>query len=234
MAISERPDLIQDGDDRFPSKWDGQRMSLDKFLALPEEKPALEYSEGVVRQKMAPTADHAEIQFTLTSALSATANQQQLGRAFSEIRFTYEGVSYVPDVGYYRRERLQTRSGRRYARDLGPPDIAIEVVSPEQRLSRLIQKCVKFLALGTTVALIVDPEDDAVLAFRAGQLPQVLRGDDRIDLDDVLPGFQMTVAQLFQSILPDWLDEPPDIEPDQPTVTTPQADDAAASGRSEG
>ena len=46
MAISERPDLIHEGDDRFRSKWDGQRMSLDKFMALPEEKPALEYDEG--------------------------------------------------------------------------------------------------------------------------------------------------------------------------------------------
>ena len=170
----------------------------------------------------------------LRNALSGTADPQQQGRAFVEVRFTYEGVSFVPDVGYYRRERLQTRSGRRYVRDLGPPDIAVEVVSPEQRLARLIQKCLNFLTLGTTVALIVDPEDEAVLALRAGQLPRVMRGDDRIDLDDVLPGFTLTVAQLFRAILPDWLDEPAEIEPEQSATADAQPGDAAASGRSEG
>jgi Uma2 family endonuclease len=219
MAISGRPDLIHESDDRFRSQWDGQRMSLEEFLALPEEKPALEYSEGVVRQKMAPTPDHTEVQAVLRDVLNTVAEKPRLGRAFIEVRFTYEGVSFVPDVGYYRRERLQTRPGRRYVRDLGPPDIAVEVVSPEQRLARLIQKCVNFLALGATVALIVDPEDEAVLALRAGQLPRVMRGDDRIDLDDVLPDFTMTVAQLFRAILPDWLDEPSDSEtPANPPV----------------
>jgi hypothetical protein len=31
----------------------------------------------------------------------------------------------------------------------------------------------------------------------------VLRGDDRIDLDDVLPGFSLTVNQLFATSAPD-------------------------------
>ncbi|MCC7369737.1 MAG: hypothetical protein IT306_15005, partial [Chloroflexi bacterium] len=53
MAISERPDLIQENDDRFRSQWVGQHMSLQEFLALPEEKPALEFQDGVVTQKMA-------------------------------------------------------------------------------------------------------------------------------------------------------------------------------------
>lgn len=31
-----------------------KRMTLDEFLALPEEEPALEYGEGVVTQKVSP------------------------------------------------------------------------------------------------------------------------------------------------------------------------------------
>lgn len=209
MAISERPDLIGEGDDSFRSPWDGQRMTLEAFLALPEEKPALEYVDGVVQQKMAPTPDHTELQVILRNTLSTTADEQRSGRAFLETRFVHDGIAFVPDVGYYRRERLQTRPGRRYARNLGPPDIAIEIVSPEQRLARQIQKCLGYLELGSVISLLVDPDDEAVLAFRAGQQPKVLRGADRIDIDEVLPGFMLTVENLFRAILPQWLDEPP-------------------------
>ena len=46
-----------------------------------------------------------------------------------------------------------------------------------------------------------------MLVFRAGQPLLVLEGDDRIDLDDVLPGFDLTVDAMFDGLAPDWLDE---------------------------
>ena len=227
MAISERPDLTSEDEARFRSPWDGQRMTLEEFLALPEEKPYLEYVDGVVQQKMAPTPDHIELQAILRNTLNASADGRHLGRAFTEVRFVHEGVAFVPDVGYYRREHLQVLPGRRYAQNLGVPDIAIEVVSPEQRLTRQIQKCLRFLELGAALSLVVDPEDEAVLAFRPGQQPVVLRGADRIDLDDVLPGFPLTVEQLFRAVVPDWL-------VDGQSADSSQADDAAAPDRSDG
>ncbi len=39
-----------------------RRMTLEEFLALPEEKPALEYEDGVVTQKMPPQGKHASLQ----------------------------------------------------------------------------------------------------------------------------------------------------------------------------
>lgn len=239
MAISTRPDAPGDGYDGGRSPWDGQRMSLEAFLALPEQKPALEYLEGIAWQKMAPTPDHSEVEAVLYTALNEAANPQQLGRAFLEVRFVQDGAAYVPDVGYYRRSRLRLRPGRRYERDLGPPDVAIEVVSPEQPLGRLTQKCLNYLRLGTAVALVVDPDDEAVVAFRMGQPPQVWRGADRINLGEVLPGFVLTVEQLFRAIVPDWLDEPPEIETEMQARSAQageaaQTEDAAASERSDG
>ncbi|MGE3271881.1 MAG: Uma2 family endonuclease [Chloroflexota bacterium] len=215
MAISERQDaIVADG----ASPWDRQRMTLMEFLTLPEQKPALEFADGVVTQKVAPTPDHVELQAILRDVLNATANAHRAGRAFVEIQFVHDGVAFVPNVGYYRRERLATRPGGRYARDLGVPDIAIEIVSPDQRISGQIQKCVRYLELGSTIALLVHPEDEAVLAFRAGQAPQVFRGSDPIMVDDVLPGFSLRVDELFQAIVPDWLSE--DADAGQPEDVT--------------
>ena len=50
------------------------------------------------------------------------------------------------------------------------------------------------------MALLLDPDDETVLAFRPGVSPIVVRGAARIDLDDVLPGFQLTAAELFAAL----------------------------------
>ena len=218
MAISERSDTFGDSG---PSRWAGQCMTIEEFLALPEQKPALEYEAGTVTQKMAPTPDHIELQAILREAFNATAEQHHFGRAFAEVRFRASDVAYVPDVGYYRRERLRTRPGHRYARDLGLPDIAVEIVSPEQSVTSLIRKCQRYLALGASIALLVDPDDETVLAFRLGQPVRVLRADDRIEVDDVLPGLTLTVRELFDAIVPRWVEEP-DVSAEQslPNQTT--------------
>jgi Uma2 family endonuclease len=180
-------------------------MTLEEFLALPEERPALEFDEGMVTQKLAPTPDHVELQAILRQAFNEAADEHNLGRAFFEVRFRAENLAQVPDVGYYRLERLQIRKPNRYARDLGIPDIAVEIVSPEQSGTSLIRKCQRYLALGAQIALVVDPEDEAILAFRPGQPVRVLQVDDRIDVDDVLPGVTLTVRELFDAIMPAWV-----------------------------
>jgi hypothetical protein len=80
----------------------------------------------------------------------------------------------------------------------------------------------------------VHPDEETVFALRAGGRLQLLKGDAVVDADDVLPGFPLTVQDLFESVNWDWLDEPPEIEPESTTSTADaQADDATASERSD-
>jgi hypothetical protein len=69
------------------------------------------------------------------------------------------------------------------------------------------------MTLETFLAL---PEDETSLEFDGGLVTQkaapqlrALRGDDRIDLDEVLPGFDLTVNELFASVMDDWMLEEP-------------------------
>ena len=50
------------------------------------------------------------------------------------------------------------------------------------------------------MALLVDADDVSVVAFRAGAEPRVLHGDERVDLGDVLPGFQLRAGDLFDAL----------------------------------
>ena len=124
--------------------------------------------------------------------------------ALPELRTTYSGLSRVPDIAVYLWDRIPRRSdGQIEDRFNSPPDIAVEIVSPEQRIADLISKCIWYVKNGVKIALIADPDQDVVLRFRPDALPDVLIGDDRIDLDEVLPGFEMTVNQLFGSLVLD-------------------------------
>lgn len=205
MAISERPDITHD---RAPSPWVGRRMTLEEFLVLPEEKPALEYIDGVVRQKVAAKPVHGSLQAFLVGAIDQVARPRRLGIVLPETRFVARRWAPVPDIVFYRRERLRVR--RAPPDFTEPPDLAIEILSPGQTLSEQMQKCLDYVARGTVIALLVHPEEEGVFAFRSEQPLRVLRGDDRINLDDVVPGFELTVRQLFEAVNWGWLDESPE------------------------
>jgi len=176
-------------------------LSLEQFLKLPDEKPALEYEEGVVSQKVSPKGHHSTLQLTLASVINAWAKPEKRAYAFPELRATFAGRSYVPDVSVYRWERIPRDSSGRVAQDfLLPPDVAIEIISPGQGVTGLVRRCLWYVGNGVTAALLVDPEDESILLFRASQSPLALSGEDRLDLPDVLPGFALSAGELFAAL----------------------------------
>lgn len=174
-----------------------ERMTLEEFLKLPEEEPALEFEDGVVTQKVAPQGQHSALQPTLAGVINQFTVPKKLAFAFTELRTTFSGASLVPDIAVYRWERIPRGSDGRIANVIpGQPDIAIEIVSPSQSVTSLIRTCQRYLDRGVPIALILDADDESVILLKDG-LARVLHGDDRIDLSEVLPGFELTVRQVF-------------------------------------
>lgn len=176
-------------------------LTLDRFLALPEEEPALEFWQGGVCQKVSPKGRHAVLQAELIQRLNQYGLPGRLARAMPELRTTFGGASFVPDVAVYRWRRIAVEADGRIADDfVTPPDIAIEIVSPQQRVNALIRRCLWYVTNGVQAALLVDPDDESVIVFRPETHPVACHGGDGIDLSDILPGFALTVEQLFSSL----------------------------------
>jgi Uma2 family endonuclease len=181
-------------------------LTLEEFLQLPEEKPALEYHEGVVTQKVSPKIRHGRFQYRLCDLFNDAAEPTGLGLAFPETRFTAGGASFVPDVSYYRRERIPlSADGDLLQEDFhDPPGIAVEIASPDQRISVLVRKCLAYAEMGVPISLLVDPQDRSVFDIRPGAPTRALRGTDRIEPGDVLPGVELTASELFDLFPPRW------------------------------
>src|SRR5438270_10985383 len=79
-----------------------QGLTLEEFLTLPAEKPALEFAEGMVTQKVSPKYEHSALQTGLVLLLDRLTGSGKLARVFTELRTTFGGRSYVPDVCLYR------------------------------------------------------------------------------------------------------------------------------------
>jgi Uma2 family endonuclease len=188
--------------------WPAPYLTVYEFLALPEIKPYLEYDRGIVRQKCSANADHGALQVEIASRINKIGRGRRLGLGFIEARFVTPTWAPTPDVAYYRKERIRPVSDDRIGELYVAPDIAVEIVSPGEHVERLFEKCTRYVALGGTVGLVVDPEGETVYDIRPSEPLRVLRGDDPIDLEPVLPDFSMTVRALFDSMVDDWLLEP--------------------------
>ncbi len=175
-----------------------RRLTLEEFLELPEEEPALEFEDGMVTQKVPPQGKHARLQLSIGKIFDRFSEPNKVALAFTELRTTYAGLSRVPDVAVYQWERIPRDSDGKIANDFrAPPDIAVEIVSPGQSVNQLVQRCLWFVSHGVKVALLVDPSPESVLVFRPDRVPIVLAGADNLDLGDALPGFTIAVQDIF-------------------------------------
>src|SRR6266540_1448524 len=92
-------------------------LTLEEFLRRPERKPALEFADGVATQKVMPGGRHSMLRGAFVGWFNWLAEPQKLALALLELRTTYGGASYVPDVSVYRWERIPRGATGRIADD---------------------------------------------------------------------------------------------------------------------
>ena len=96
----------------------------------------------------------------------------------------------APDVAFVRRGR---EIGEGFID--GPPDLAVEVLSPGDRPGYVSEKVAEWLEAGTQAVWVVDPRKRTVTVHVAGREPRVL--EDILTGGRVLPGFELSLARLF-------------------------------------
>lgn len=85
-----------------------------------------------------------------------------------------------------------------------PPDWVIEILSPDQRPTRVINNILFCLNHGTRLGWLVDPEEKNMIIFQPGQQPIGREEpDDRLLMLSILEDWQLTVGKMF-----DWLNLP--------------------------
>jgi Uma2 family endonuclease len=171
---------------------------LKRFLRLPEFKPALEFIGGRIIQKMSPMLPDSVIQLDLASALNAFARPRKLGRAYTELRAVFGGAAQVPDISFFRADRVpKLVPGEKVPILLIPPDIAVEISSPGQTTAFLRRKLRHTIRHGSKLGWLIKPKRKEIEILRSGLDPEILKVGDVLSGEDVLPGFSLTLEEIF-------------------------------------
>lgn len=173
----------------------------EELMSLPDDGNKYEVVNGEL--VMTPTgAEHEHIGAVLLEKLLGYARSHRLGTVWgSSVGFRLRGGNVrSPDVSFVAKEKLAglKRPPKKFPEYA--PDLAVEILSPEDTVERLHEKIVEYFENGTRLVWVVNPEEQTVLVYRGPQPEKLLRTGDQLDGEKVLPGFAMPVSELFAEL----------------------------------
>jgi Uma2 family endonuclease len=158
-----------------------------------------ELVKGELLDMPPPGYHHGRIIFELGYLLAAYIKPRHLGRLLgAETGFrlsrdpdTVRGI----DIAFVSTARQPAGELPGYFD--GAPDLAVEVLSPNDRAIDIDAKIADLLQAGAKLVWVVNPQRQTVTVHAPGAQPVVLTATDTVEGGDVLPGFACVVAQLL-------------------------------------
>jgi Uma2 family endonuclease len=167
-------------------------LTLEKFLTLPETKPASEYVDGKILQKPMPKTRHSRLQGKLINTINEVTEAPRIAYAFPELRCTFGGRSIIPDIAVLRWNNIPLDENREPLDNvLSAPDWTIEILSPDQSANRVTGNILHCLKHGCSLGWLVDPGDRSILLLQSNQQPELRYGQDTLI---VLEGIDLTLT----------------------------------------
>lgn len=167
-------------------------------IVLPETEPETEWVRGRALQKVSPKRDHSRLQGALVMRLDRWATGR--GEVGPEWRFRVAPPGelrrpLVPDVAYVSNERLRPLSDEEIEVPPLAPDIAVEILSPNDRRIDVDDKIDVYLRAGSSLVIVVDPKRRIV---ELHDRVQTVHLDETGTLEhSALPDFAYPVRDLF-------------------------------------
>lgn len=186
-----------------PGSIPGNRTTtVEEFERLPDEDGyRVELDRGRPVREPVPAPLHGRLALKLGVRLNAFAEQHDLGLTFDAAGFVLSrdpDTVRAPDLSFVSNARLPARE---YAGTYWrmAPDLAVEILSPSNRPAEVLRKASEYIDAGSRLVWLVDARRRTVTVVRPGVDPVTLGADDALDGADVLPGFRLPLAELFDT-----------------------------------
>lgn len=184
-------------------------VNLEELLALGEDA-RVEVIEGVIRRMSPVGVLHHIILNNLYLPLASYVQAHDLGSVLPDGVIYLMGQSsaslrssFVPDLGYIRAEDVP--SGWQIDKPYpGAPTLAVEIMSPQDLTTEIVQKTRTYLAGGTLEVWIIYPESREIHRYRAAEpaVVRVYREGETFEPEALFPGLTLSVNDIFR--LPPW------------------------------
>ena len=139
-------------------------VPVEVYLRTGDYEPDAEYVDGVIEERPMGQFDHATWQQALQLWFLQNKSQWNI-RVLPELRVRTSPTRYrIPDVTVFDRDRPIEQILTH------PPVAVFEVLSPEDRISRMMRKLADYEAMGVRNIFVIDPEEDAYSRYVDGRL----------------------------------------------------------------
>lgn len=175
-------------------------MTADDLFQLADDGYKYELVKGELIRMPPAGAEHGSIATNVGSLLKSHVKAHNLGVVCAaDTGFLLSrdpDLVRAPDASFVARERIPPE-GIPVGYWPFAPDLAVEVISPNDRFDDVLQKVAEYFAAGTRLVWVVHPKTRTVLVYRSLRDIRSLGTDDELSGEDVLPGFSCRVAELF-------------------------------------
>jgi Uma2 family endonuclease len=171
-------------------------ITAEELAKFPADDYRYELVEGRVIRMSPVEWQHGDIVMQFGTRLGRHVDAGNLGRVVTEVGFILArnpDTVRAPDLAFVGRDRLPSRRGF----FPGPPDLAVEVLSPADRQTDVRAKADEYLTHGVRLVLVLDPDEQTVGVFRRLTAPVVLGVEDELDIGDVVADFRCSVREIF-------------------------------------
>jgi Uma2 family endonuclease len=172
-------------------------ITAEEFEHWPEEEGKTELVDGRVVSMSPVGPGHGWVVGQMLVLLHQHVRPRNLGMVGPEIGVTLRrnpDTVRAPDIAFLRRDRIPEVLPKGFWK--GPPDLAVEVLSPDDRPGEMRRKVSDYLSSGVPCVVVIDPEARTIVVSRpAGTV--ALASGDTLDLDDVIEGFRCAVDDVF-------------------------------------
>ena len=175
-------------------------ITAEELLHMPDSGVRRELIHGEVREMTPAGFEHGCIVLNFAEALNGHVRDQRLGSvSVSDPGFILArnpDTVRAPDVAFIARERVAAL--RKLTGFLpGAPDLAVEVISPNDTYSEVDEKVETWLAAGCRMVVVANPRNRSLKVFHSRTDVTVLGIDDTFDGGEVVPGFRLAVVRIF-------------------------------------
>jgi Uma2 family endonuclease len=178
-----------------------QLMTADELLAMPDDGIRYELVRGeLIKMTPPPGHEHGLVTMNLAGHLFEFVKANQLGKVLAaETGFRIEqnpDTVQAPDVAFIRRERIE-KKGKIQGYWPGAPDLAVEVISPSDTVSRIEGKVSEWLTAGSKQVWVVSSKLRTITIYSSLTDITTLTEKDRLSGGEIVPGFELAVAEIF-------------------------------------
>lgn len=176
-------------------------MTAGELLALPDDGKRRELVRGELREMTPAGAKHGRAAAALTVLLGQHVRAQQLGIVLAaETGFRISrnpDTVRAPDVSFVARERVPSAGPPDGYWELAP-DLAVEVVSPNDTATEVQSKVQMWLDSEVRLVWVVYPDTRSVVAYESLKEISTFTAEDTLSGGEVVTGFECKVAEIFE------------------------------------